>query len=209
MDFFSTLAGMKLQDVPTRLRTSGMSQAKFSREVLDLDPSSFVKTMKGDRRLQEHERRAIESYFGEPLVADTSETPAVLRRPRQTRIPVYGYAAAGGEDRIAFAEDQVLDWFDPPPFWSGGGDLIYVRIIGESMYPRIRSGEVVPVRLNFPPARGDDCLLEFTDNSAVVKTFEAERDGKVFARQYNPDSQVSFDATSVRKRHTIWRPGML
>jgi phage repressor protein C with HTH and peptisase S24 domain len=185
------------------------SQADLAR-ALDLDPSSLTKTIKGARRVQPAEVIQIEKFFGEKLSVSTTEAaPIAPRRRTPSKIPVYGYAAAGGDDRIAYADSQVIDYLDPPPFWRGGEDLAYVRLTGESMEPRYFSGEIVPVRLNLPPAKGQDCLIEFNDSTALVKTYQGQRDGRIFAEQYNERRGLDFDASSVRALHTIWKPGMI
>ncbi len=201
---------MQLNDVRERLKAMGRSQADLARH-LNLDPSSLVKTLDGRRTLRQRELIKLETFFGEKLVADTSAAPAEIssRSRRSRRVPVYGYAAAGGEDRIAFADDQVLEWLDPPPWWNGEADLVYVRITGDSMEPRIHSGEVIPVRLRYPPAKGDDCLVEFRDNTALCKTYESQKNGRVYLKQYNEAKTVDVDASTVRALHTVWRPGLI
>lgn len=199
---------MELEDIPARLKTLNRSQAELARH-LELDPSSLTKTLKRLRRVQPDEKLKIEAFFGEKLSLDITAPATPRRKAGLLKIPVYGYAAAGGEDRIAYAENTVLDYFDPPPFWSGAGDLIYVRLVGESMVPRYFSGEVLPVRLNVPPARDTDCLIEFHDNTALVKTYKGMRDGKLFAMQYNEMRELAFEASRVRALHSVWRPGML
>lgn len=199
---------MDLSDIPARLRMMRRSQADLARH-LQLDPSSLTKTLKGDRRVQPAEVIKIEEYFGERL--DVTRTAPVTPRRKATpaKIPVYGYAAAGDGERIAYTDNQVIDYLDPPPFWRGGDDLVYVRLVGDSMEPRYFSGEIVPVRLNLPPAKGQDCLIEFHDDTAMVKTYQGQRDGQVFCEQYNERRGLNFQATSVRALHTIWKPGLV
>lgn len=199
---------MEIEDIPARLRLMKRSQADLARHI-DLDPSSLTKTLKRLRRVQPDELTKIENFFGEKLSIDHIAPATPRRRQVPNKIAVYGYAAAGGEDRIAYAESEILDWFEPPPFWNGAGDLIYVRLIGESMWPRYFSGEVLPVRLNVPPAKGSDALIEFHDATALVKTYQGQRDGFVFAEQYNLAKEIKFEGTKVRGLHSIWKPGML
>lgn len=186
------------------------SQADLAR-ALELDPSSLTKTLKGARRVQPAEVIQIEKFFGEKLEISIAESAPQTPRRRVTpsKIPVYGYAAAGDAERIAYADSQIIDYLDPPPFWRGGDDLAYVRLVGDSMEPRYFSGEIVPVRLNLPPAKGQDCLIEFNDSTALVKTYQGQRDGRIFAEQYNERRAMDFDAASVRALHTIWKPGMI
>lgn len=198
---------MELTDIPSRLRLMRRSQADLARH-LDLDPSSLTKTIKGARRVQPAEIIEIEKFFGEKLTFNAVAPVAPRKKAPPSRIPVYGYAAAGGE-RIAYADSQVIDWLEPPPFWKGGDDLVYVRLIGDSMEPRYFSGEIVPVRINIPPAKGNDCLIEFSDDTALVKTYQGTRDGRVFVEQYNERRVLDFDAASVRAVHTVWKPGLI
>lgn len=168
----------------------------------------MTKTIRGGRRVTPAEVSKIEQYFGERLSVGVT-APHGVRRRGQTRIPVYGYAAAGGEDRIAYTEDRVLEYFDPPPFWNGAGDLIYVRLVGDSMEPRYFSGEIIPIRMNVPPAKGQDALLLFNDATALVKNYVGQRDGKVFVRQYNEPKDIAYEGASVRSLHAVLKPGML
>jgi phage repressor protein C with HTH and peptisase S24 domain len=198
---------MRLNDVRGRLKNMRRSQADLARH-LELDPSSLVKVLAGSRRVTPVEVLKIEQYFGEALEVEGVGPVGARKARASSRVPVYGYAAAGGDDRIAFAEDRVLDYIDPPPWWNGAGELIYVRLVGESMEPRYFSGEILPVRLNVPPAKNQDCLILFNDATAIVKTFTGRRDGKVWALQYNERKEVHFEASSIQALHAVWKPGM-
>ena len=207
-DNLSMLPRMDISDLPQRLERAGFNQAALAR-FMGLDPASLSKTIKGQRQLKANELVKIEEFFasnggGE---GEASVTPmAPRRRTPQARIPVYGYAAAGGEERIAFNSGQVVDWLDPPPMWNGTGDLIAIRILGDSMEPRLFAGEMVLAQVGLPPARDRDCVIEMADGSALVKTYKGQRDGQVFAHQFNPDRQVAIPATQVRALHAIiWR----
>jgi phage repressor protein C with HTH and peptisase S24 domain len=180
---------MKLSDIPARLRVLGRSQADLARHLDNLDPSSLTKMIAGKgRRVQAHEIAKIEAFFGEKLELGDGRAPPeiVPRRPVQRRVPVYGYAAAGGMDRIAYADDQVLEWREPPPLWSGAGFLAYVRLSGSSMEPRYFAGELAAVMLGVEPARNQDCLIEFANNTALIKTFIRRGSDILVATQYSP-----------------------
>lgn len=199
---------MDLSDIPSRLRVLRRSQADLARH-LGLDPSSLTKTIHGKRRVTPPEVAKIEAFLGERLAVTMTAPLGARRIQRPTKTPVYGYAAAGGEDRIAYADDQVLEYFDPPPFWNGSGELIYIRLVGDSMEPRYFSGEVVPVRLNLPPAKGQDALVLFNDATAVLKTYVGQNAGKVFVRQYNAPKEIIYEGSSVRSLSAVLKPGML
>lgn len=198
---------MKLSDIRPRLRVMRRSQADLARH-LSIDPSSLVKVLGGVRRLTPGEMSRIETFFGEPL-----EIEGVVPRNRsgaaKQRIPLFGMEAdISGSDRVALGDGQVLDYLDPPPFWNNSADMIYVRVLGDSMEPRYFAGEIVPVRLGLPPGKGQDCLVVFNDDSAIVRTFINRRDGYVFLAQYNERKETPFDATSIAAIHAVWRPGI-
>lgn len=204
------LAVMEMSEIPSRLRSMKRSQADLARH-LNIDPSTMTKLLKGDRRLKADELVKIEQFFGEPVDrAGVVETLSSRRASPPRRIPVYGYAAAGGSERIAINAGQVIEWVDAPPLWNGLGDLMVVRIIGDSMEPRYFAGEAVVVTVGLPPGRGQDCLIEFHDGSAVIKNYRAQRDGFVYAWQYNPprgeDNEVRYDGASVKALHAVDLP---
>jgi phage repressor protein C with HTH and peptisase S24 domain len=201
---------MELRDIPGRLKAMNRSQADLARH-LNLDPSSLTKTLKGERNVQAAEVSRIEDFFGDRLLLP--DAPARLIGPRRSyaprKIPVYGYAAAGSEDRVAFADNRVLEWREPPPFWSGAGELVYVRLIGDSMEPRYFDGEVVPVRFGVTPAKNEDCLIEFNDNTVLIKTFGGRVGTTILARQYHPRQELKLEATRIRSLHAVWRPSLI
>ena len=207
-DNLSMLPRMDISDLPQRLERAGFNQAALAR-FMGLDPASLSKTIKGQRQLKAQELMRIEEFFASNggTEQDGGVTQlAPRRRTPQARIPVYGYAAAGGEERIALNPGQVADWIDPPPTRNGTGDLIAIRVLGDSMEPRLFAGEMVLAQVGLPPARDRDCLVELVDGSAVVKTYRGQKDGQVFLHQFNPDQQVSFSATKVKALHAIiWR----
>lgn len=203
---------MKISDLRGRLKLLGKSQADLARALDNLDPSTMSKLLddNGSRRVQAHEIPKIEAFFGERLELDGAPEPASFapRRQVQKRVPVYGYAA-GGEDRIAYAEDRVLEWREPPPLWNGSGYLAYVRLGGTSMEPRYFAGELAPVLLGVEPGRGQDCLIEFMNSTALIKTYMGRKVDRLMAHQYNPARDLTFALTDVRAVHAIWRPGLI
>lgn len=203
------LAAVELADIPSKLRSMGRSQASLARH-LGLDPSSLTKTIKGERRLKADELLKMEAFFGERVEPREVVSVSDRRAEPAKRIPVFGYAAAGGPERVTLNPGQVIDWIDPPPLWNGAGDIFVVRVIGDSMEPRYFAGEQVVVRQGLPPGRGQDCLIEFNDGSGLIKNYRGSRDGYVWAWQYNPpkgeDHSVRFDASDVKALHAVDLP---
>ena len=199
------LAVVDPKDIPDRLRRAGRNQSELAR-FLALDPSSLTKTIKGTRALKVDELNKIEQFFE----GDGYEVPVIstaTRRP-QRRIPIYGYAAGGGggEERIAFNSGGIIDFIEPPPLWNGAGDLMGIRILGDSMVPRLFEGEMVIAQVNLPPLRGQDAVIEMTDGSALVKTYRGSTARVIEAEQWNPQKPLTVDKERVRAVHAVvWR----
>lgn len=181
----------------SRLKATGRSETELALAI-GKTKSALSRIMTGERKdLRQSELDAIEGalaqFEGKPL------------RPTGL-IPLLGYAAAGGEDHISWALDKPLDWIEAPPMRDTNTEVVAIRVSGDSMEPRLFSGETIYVGLNIAPARGGDAVIEFTDATALVKSYFGRRDGTVFARQYNPDKELRFPGTKVKGLHAVlWR----
>ena len=91
-----------------------------------------------------------------------------------------------------------MDWVDLPMGLSLRGEYFVVKVIGASMEPRLFEGEMILIQRNVPPIRDRDVLIEFNDGTGIVKTYRGQKSGRVFAHQYNPDDDISYDAASVK-----------
>lgn len=101
----------------------------------------------------------------------------------QGRVPVVGKAMLGMDGYF-----EALDY----PTGHGDGFLAVpsrdpnayaLRVVGNSMTPRIKNGEFVLIEPNQPYANGDDVLVKTRDGRAMIKEFVYLRDG-----QYRFDS---------------------
>jgi phage repressor protein C with HTH and peptisase S24 domain len=191
-------------DVAERL--AGFERGAQTRlaKLLKVDPSYFSRRLKTRTELTVREQRVVASFFAnEPEAEFLSDT--AIEAPRRGRLQVFGYAATADRDRIALASDRVLDMLQLPAGLDLDPEEYFVVLpIGSSMEPRIFAGEPQVVRRGYPPARDKKCLIEFNDGTAIIKAYRGERDGRVFAEQYNPAQVVDFDAASVKAIHAIW-----
>lgn len=189
--FFATPSRMEPKEIRERLRRSGRSQASLGRH-LGASKDSVSRLLSGQRRMQAVELRQIEEFFAD----DGPKGPAF------ETIDVYGYAQAGGTDRIGLASDQVIDRIEIPAGMVRG-PAIGIRVAGDSMEPRLFSGETVIVALNVAPARDRDCVVEFRDGTGIVKQYRGQREGQVFLWQYNPEEELRVDASKVKAIHAV------
>lgn len=112
------------------------------------------------------------------------------------KVPVYGYAA-GSSDRVALNEGAIVGMRERGNSLSYAKNGFYVVVIGDSMEPRLRPGELVAVNPALPPIRGDECVIEYQGGEAVVKTFISMDDTKITVSQYNPPKKFDIKRESV------------
>lgn len=184
---------MKPPEIRDRLRSTGRSQRSLA-DYVGVSKDSMSRLLNEQRSMGMEEAERIKAFFGE------DKPPP----PEYIRLPVFGYAAAGAEDRVALASDQVLDYVEIPPGLVRG-DAFGVRVAGESMYPRLFSGETVIAERNVPPVRNREVMVELTDGTGLVKEYRGMRDGVLFLFQYSPEKEVRVPLIQVRAMHAAFR----
>ncbi|MDZ4374007.1 MAG: XRE family transcriptional regulator [Phenylobacterium sp.] len=184
---------MKAPDVRRRLAETGRTQVALARH-LGKSKDSVSRLLNGMRAMDADELEGIKSFFGE----DKPQEPTFVR------VPVFGYAGAGSDDRIALASDQVLDFVELPAGMVRG-EAFGVRVAGESMYPRLFSGETVVAERNVSPVRNREVVVELRDGTGLVKEYRGQKDGFLFLWQYNPEQEVRIPLTQVRAMHSAFR----
>lgn len=108
--------------------------------------------------------------------------------PGLAPVPLVGRIAAGGP---ILAHEQVEDVFPLPRQLVGEGDLIMLRVAGDSMIDAaIADGDLVVVRRESDIENGDivAAMLESdtsADREATIKTFK-KRDGHIWLIPHNP-----------------------
>lgn len=183
---------MKPPEIRQRLKETGRTQAALA-TYLGKSKDSVSRLLNNQRGLDVDELEQIKSFFGDDKPAE----------PAFVRIPVFGYAALGGEDRIALASDQVLEMIELP-YGLARPDAFGVRLTGESMYPRLRSGELVVAEPGLAPVRNGEVLVELQDGTGLVKEYRGQKDGFLFLWQYNPEDEVRIPLTRVRRIIAAW-----
>jgi phage repressor protein C with HTH and peptisase S24 domain len=124
--------------------------------------------------------------------------------PRTQRIPVVGTAQLGADGYWAELGHPVGSgdgYLDVP---SDDANAYAVRVVGDSMYPRIRSGEFVLCEPNHTYGPGDEVLVVTTDGRSMVKEFLYQRDGQVVLHSVNDGhGRLTLRAEDVEKIHYV------
>ena len=90
------------------------------------------------------------------------------------KIPVLGIVAAGIP--ISAVED-ILDYEEIPQSWQNQGEFFGLKIKGDSMEPRMESGDVVIVKQQSDANSGDTVIVLVNGDDATCKRLEKTDNG--------------------------------
>jgi phage repressor protein C with HTH and peptisase S24 domain len=124
--------------------------------------------------------------------------------PRARAIPLYGFADRDQPGRLAYGEGVEFELMPLPHGMDlGPGAYAAVRMLDPVMEPRIFPGETVVARINYPPARERDVVVEFKGGGAIVRTYITSKNGRIYVKTWNPDVVEDYDATTVKALHAV------
>ncbi len=195
-------------------RATGVGQSTISRILNPLSP-------KGIREPKDKQVRPLADYFGvstdqmrgyapidAALPADhQSNTQGVVIAVKGGSVPVVGLAKLGA--------DGYFEAIDYPPGHGDGRVLISssdpnayaLKVVGDSMEPRIRSGEFVLIEPGKPYLSGDEVMVQFNDGvtvQSVIKVFMHERDGFVRLLSVNDaHPPMTIERARILKIHPV------
>lgn len=122
-------------------------------------------------------------------------------------VPVVGMAKLGAQGYFD-AIDYPVGHGDGYVLISSSDENAYaLRVVGDSMEPRIRNGEFVMIEPNKPYTSGDDVLVQITDGALVqsmIKVFMHEREGFVRLLSVNDShAPMTVERTRILKIHPV------
>lgn len=95
-------------------------------------------------------------------------------KPQGLKIPVLGTVAAGIP--ISAIED-ILDYEEVPQSWENQGEFFALKIKGDSMEPRMESGDVVIVKQQPDANSGDTVIVLVNGDDATCKRLQKTDNG--------------------------------
>lgn len=135
--------------------------------------------------------------------AEFSAQPTPISQPFK-QVPVVGHVKGGDNGYL-----EELGY----PAGDGDGHVEYpardknayaLRVKGDSMRPRIRSGEFVIVEPNHQPSPGDDVVVSTLDGRRLLKEFLFERNGDVTLGSINQEiGPITIARTDITKFHYV------
>lgn len=111
------------------------------------------------------------------------------------KLPIYGEVAAG---EPIFAEQNIIDYISIPQSWLKGGEYYTLQVTGNSMEPRLYSGDIVIVRRSDEFVSGMCCVVLIGDDGATLKKVQVRENG-ISLIPLNPDYPIkNFSAEEVQ-----------
>lgn len=202
------------------LKKPGKTRSGIAK-ALGLRPSAITDLLSGSRRLRASEIPIIASYL-EISPAESLPTNKNLQytKPNATFgapvdfptamevIPVYGQAL-GGPDGCFVLNGSRVDEVLAPPTLRNVPDAYAVFVVGDSMEPRYRAGEIAYIHPHLPVRRGDYVVVQIKGAaegdppSGYIKEFISLNSEVLRLHQLNPSSDIQFAASEVVSVHKI------
>jgi phage repressor protein C with HTH and peptisase S24 domain len=124
------------------------------------------------------------------------------------RLTLYSAALAGPWGQFMLAAEKV-GTVSAPPNLADVDDAYAVHIVGESMEPRYRAGEIVYVHPHTPVRRNDYVVVQFhpdNDGAAImgmVKLLVSLTEADVVMTQHNPPMEIRLPRERVKSVHRV------
>jgi len=117
-------------------------------------------------------------------------------------IPVRS-AGRGGDEQEMYLQDGPIDYIRRPPSLAHVRDAYAIYMVGDSMYPRFRPGQMLHVNPFKPPQPGAGVVVTKLNGAVLIKEFVRHGPRTLFLRQYNPAENLSYPQAEIEALHTV------
>jgi repressor LexA len=152
-----------ISEIGKRIKTlrlrKPMTQAFLANEV-DVEKRTIINYEKGNTE------PTLEMIEKIARVLEVSPDYIRYGKPTSTRIPVYGKVSAGIPlDAI----EDIIDFEEIPEHWENSYEYFALKVSGDSMEPRMYSGDVIIVRKQSDINSGDIAVILVNGQDATIK----------------------------------------
>lgn len=152
-------------------------------------------------------REEVWELAGPEFAAAAAQEPAAPTLPTFGRrdLPVYA-AAMGGDGHVIITFDPI-EYIERPSYLESVPDSYGVHIVGRSMWPAYKPGDVAYVHPRFPLARESDVVLFHTPPTqsaeCIIKQLNDWDDRKWHLEQFEPARTFSVDRVDWPVCHRV------
>lgn len=203
----------RLKLIEIRDRFCNGKAAELARRI-EREPSYISRMLypegkAGRKRIADDMMEIIENAFSLPrgwMDSITSEMPSANEELefagsiRAGYVPVIGEAVLGVDGSVDMIEFRA-GWLR---IYSGDKDAYGLKVKGDSMWPRIQSGEYVVIEPNTTVHAGDEVFVRTKDGHNMIKIMNRTRDGDYQFSSVNSDHRpITLSANDVVKMHFV------
>jgi phage repressor protein C with HTH and peptisase S24 domain len=128
--------------------------------------------------------------------------PAFVSKDPRDLIPVRS-AARGGSEQEMFLGDGPLDFVGRPRSLAHIREAYSIYMIGDSMFPRFRPGQLLHVNPFKAAPVGAGVVITRADDAVLIKEFVRRDEAVLTVRQYNPLLVLEYPLRDIRDIHTV------
>lgn len=151
---------------------SKLPQSEIAKRI-NVSPQTFNTWIQGKAIPRMGKIQLLADYF-KIEKSDLIEEKSNITISQGIKIPVLGSVPAGIP--ITAVED-ILDYEEIPQLWANQGEFFALKIKGDSMEPRMQSGDVVIVRQQSSADSGDTVIVLINGDEATCKKLEKTSNG--------------------------------
>lgn len=175
-----------MSNLKTIRKTRGLTQAEVAKHI-GISQNNYSYWENGKVKIDNDSLKKLADYFNVTVdyLLGRDEVPS---SGRGVKVPVYGEIAAGIP--IEAIED-IIDFEEITPELAATGEFLALSVKGDSMSPRIQSGDVVIIRRQETVENGEIAAVMVNGDSATLKRVKLEGDG-LWLLPLNPAFQPIF-----------------
>lgn len=151
---------------------SKLPQSEIAKRI-NVSPQTFNTWIQGKAIPRMGKIQLLADYF-KIEKSDLIEEKSNITISQGIKIPVLGSVPAGIP--ITAVED-ILDYEEIPQLWANQGEFFALKIKGDSMEPRMQSGDIVIVRQQSSADSGDTVIVLINGDEATCKKLEKTSNG--------------------------------
>lgn len=154
-------------------------------EASDTTRAQIDKLERGERRLTVDWMIRLAKPL-ECLPADLLPALVPGAVPERDRLIPVRSAARGGNEQEMFLEDGPIDHRPCPVFVAHVRDAYAIYVVGDSMAPMYRPGQLLYVNPHRPPAPGRGIVVTKTNRAVLIKELVRSTNFGLVLREYQP-----------------------
>lgn len=181
----------------TQAETAAYLTRRLGRDFANYHVSRWAS---GSTRVPVDVMDAMRELAAQPVEAPPAVAPMT---DSDDVVPLFGYANAAGAV-LRLNEDQRVGIVPIHPAQKGSRAAFAFLVFGDSLAPRLNHGEVAYAVRNRLPVKGQPCLIEQKDGTALVKIFDGMDERTLFGLQLEPKKErVTYPLRDIAGIHAV------